>query len=152
MILANGLPTMTTERCICGEVCQNKPSLKIHQSQMKYLVMGRAAKCTGSISGQGQEEPSLQTPHRAQTLQVLSSPTPIITPSDQVASSKTNKESGKVQWYCSQNYQSNSKARHNQIAPDDDQHHCQSTRPPEPTKPWTEGQTRSTNGGKSFIL
>lgn len=43
---------------------------------MKCLVQESAAQRTGSIPGEMQEEPGLETTHRAQTLQVLSSPAP----------------------------------------------------------------------------
>ncbi|XP_054628013.1 uncharacterized protein LOC129179159 [Dunckerocampus dactyliophorus] len=76
--LANGLSTTTTERCICGKVCKNERGLKIHQGRMKCLAQESATQRTGPSPGETTEEPGRETPHRAQNLQVPSSPAPSI--------------------------------------------------------------------------
>ncbi|KAK7919075.1 hypothetical protein WMY93_010359 [Mugilogobius chulae] len=62
--------TDSSKKCVCGKTCKNQRGLKIHQARMKCLEVEIPAQRTGVQPGETQEEPGLELPHRAQSLQV----------------------------------------------------------------------------------
>lgn len=64
-----------TTRCICGKIYKNVHGLKIHQARMKCVEKEKEVQHTGPEPGETQE-PSQESPHRAQCLPAPQSSNP----------------------------------------------------------------------------
>lgn len=67
---------MTSVECVCRKVCKNLRGLKIHQAKMKCVQMVQESQCSGTMSGETQEEQGVESNHSALNLQVTQAPDP----------------------------------------------------------------------------
>lgn len=56
---------------MCGKICKNEKGLKIHQTKMRCKERLLAPQCTGVEPAETEEELGPESPHTAQSLQVV---------------------------------------------------------------------------------